>query len=829
MSKFEMLVIAYCLFVTISVMAESSPTFEVSEEPPPGFEDFAEKPQQQFEVSDEPPPGFEDLAEEQTTEVDLYFGGKALGAAFATFSPDSFEFDDPTSIAEAIPNVKEISVVADALSGVLEPHIDLLCLEPGNPPKCGILEPEKAGIIFDADNFRVDVFVHPALLRLSRLNIDRYLPLPEIGFSTITTLTGAFSGMSSQEEHYNLILQTLAAYHLGRIRGIGRWSEENGAEIDTLLGEIDWRDHEMGFGMFNVKSMSLLGLPDVLGVRFSSSFKSRLDLAQAYGNQLSVFLPRRSRVQFFRENRVLYSEIYDAGNQILDTSALPNGSYDIELRIRDLVSGEERRETHFFAKSTELPPFGEYFYFAETGLLRANSQNRKLPTYTNQPLLRLGLSKRLSTNFGYAADFLAIDREAILGINLFTMGRNKRLQLGGIMADNGVYGLDTQGFIKFGNFSSTLSVRHLWDVPISKSDDDNLTLLPSAFTQINFFTNYKYGKAKFRLRANWRQRGKNTVPSYTITPSIRLPLIRNRHFYANLELEYTLSNTDKLFLARIRFSQNTPHWGINANARLKHQPNNIEQETRLLGDVSLNWNDNDLWDADVRTSATFVKAEQQTSTRLKSDYRGNLGKFSAFAEQTQSSEGVQKTFYGSNFTLGIVTDPEGMVWGSGEMGVSGVIVDIRGEPKGATFDVLVNNQQRGIASIGYPRLLPLKPYMTYQIRLKPRPETYADYDASIRSITLYPGNSQRLVWKVEQVFILIATIVTPNGKPVANAEVEGAINPADTDFDGTFQAEVRSNSELLILLEKGAKCRVQLPAALKAKDGIVIIDELICR
>jgi outer membrane usher protein FimD/PapC len=832
-SKIEKFVIAYCLFVTFNVMAESSPTFEVSEEPPPGFEDLAEEPT--FEVSEEPPPGFEDFAAEQTTQVDVYFGGKALGAAFATFSANSFAFDKPTRVAKAIPNIKEISVVADALTGQLNPHTDLLCLEPGNPPKCGILEPDKAGIIFDADKFRVDVFVHPTLLSLSTLNIDRYLPLPETGFSTITTLNGTFSGMSSREDHYNFDLETLAAYRLGRFHALGRWSDTGGAEIETLLSEIDWHDHEAAFGMFNIKSMSLLGLPDVFGVRFSSSFNSRLDLAQAYGNQITVFLPRRSSVQIYRNNRVLSVQMYEAGNHVLDTSDLPDGSYNIELRIRDLISGEEQQETHFFAKSTNLPPLGESFYFAESGLVRANSQKQILPTYTSTPLLRLGFSQRLTTNFGYAADLLAIDKQSVIGLTLFTMGRDKHLRLGGIMADNGAYGIDAQGFIKFGEFSNTLSLRRLWDVPlskVSKADDDNLTtILPPAFTQINFFSGYQYNIASFRLRASWRQRETDKKAFYTISPSLRLmPIIRFRHFYANLELEYTRSRNDSLLMAHIRFYQNIPHLGMVTHAAIKHQPENIEQKNIVLGDVTLNWNDQDLWAADVRASTRLIQSENQKSARITSDYRGGFGKFSGFAEQTQQRKGEKKgaTLYGSNFTLGFVNDNDGMVF-TGKRGRSGVIIDIRGTPKGARFYVFINGQRRDIALIGTPRLLPLEPYRIYKIRLKPHTETYADYDTSTRLVTLYPGNTQRLVWKVEQVFILIATIIRPDGTVVENAEIEGAIGDAETELEGLFQAEVRSNSKLMVRPENGNACQVQVPADLNTDSGIVTIDKLICK
>ena len=270
--------------------------------------------------------------------------------------------------------------------------------------------------------------------------------------------------------------------------------------------------------------------------------------------------------------------------------------------------------------------------------------------------------------------------------------------------------------------------------------------------------------------------------------------------------------------------------GIVTHAGIKHQPENIEQKNILLGDVTLNWNDQDLWAADVRASTRLIQAENQKSARITSDYRGGFGKFSGFAEQTQQRNEEKKgaTLYGSNFTLGFVNDNEGMVSSAGKRGRSGVIIDIRGAPKGAIFDVFINGQRRDIALIGSPRLLPLQPYRTYKIRIKAHTETYADYDTSTRLVTLYPGNSQRLVWKVEQVFILIATIIRPDGTAVENAEIEGAIGDAETELEGLFQAEVRSNSKLVVRPEKGTACQVQIPADLDTDSGIVTIDKLIC-
>ena len=91
------------------------------------------------------PPGFERLLEPQTTQVDVYYGGRFLEAAIATFTPDEIRFAEPASIVRKIPDLLDTGVLTSRLAGGLSTNSGLVCLK-RNQTACGVLAPEDFGL-----------------------------------------------------------------------------------------------------------------------------------------------------------------------------------------------------------------------------------------------------------------------------------------------------------------------------------------------------------------------------------------------------------------------------------------------------------------------------------------------------------------------------------------------------------------------------------------------------------------------------------------------------------------------------------------------------------
>ncbi|HSQ99939.1 MAG TPA: hypothetical protein VLM36_08480, partial [Sphingomicrobium sp.] len=163
------------------------------------------------------PAGFSELAREHELLVDIFFGGQKVGEARVIARPGSVRFKDPEAVLALIPNVATSPGLREALAGDLPSNAGLVCAE-GARTGCGELSPQVAGIIFDEDHFRVDLFVNRAFLRLIRQEESPYLPAPTAPLS-LTSATGlALSGSNQASPLYNVQNRTVIGLRNFRIR-----------------------------------------------------------------------------------------------------------------------------------------------------------------------------------------------------------------------------------------------------------------------------------------------------------------------------------------------------------------------------------------------------------------------------------------------------------------------------------------------------------------------------------------------------------------------------------------------------------------------------------
>lgn len=807
------------------------------------------KPTLQF--SNKPPAGFEDLAAPQHTLVDVYFGDRRLLEVYATFSANSFSFDRPEEITQAIPKLINKTQVVPALSGNLEQHSELICQRPREPKGCGILTPTVAGIIFDESRFRVDIFIHPTFLEVTPLNINRYLPPTdeEAGLNSLLNLSGSVSGSSQQKLNYNLKMSGIYSYNLLRLRAASNFTSQQGFRLDNFVIEKDWQDWQTALGMFRTTPMRLLGQQEVLGLQLSSSLRMRTDLRNAYGNELTLFLPRRAFVKVFRDRDVqlLATGVYESGNQTIDTSEFPDGAYDVKIVIDDQFS-EIKEEKRFFSKTSYFPPLDAPFYFAEVGFIRDRQRElmKNYPQYSRKLLAQLGVAGRFTDTFGADAGLLWVDNDYVASFGLFSMQKllNSQFRLGGVISKSGAYGAELTGFGQYGNFSTNFEMRKFWNNNAKPRDE--FTALPLPFTQASFSANYSFVQTQLGLTARWQQNNSSgfTNSSYSITPTIRQTLFRNQNFNLRLDCQYQLSSEDNVLMAMLTFEfQKQVATGLDvfANIQGKYQQDQdvFSKPVDYIANIGVNWQDGDLFAADINNKLQFSRQQERYILHDEAYYRGSYGGVFAYAEHSiPEKEGKSQTSYGSNFNVTVLGEKQGIALGGYNLRDSAIVVDLEGTPKGAFFDVLVakigkrqyQEQRLATAIVGQATVIPLEAYESYTVRVVAGKESFAQYDMEERQVTLYPGHIRRLIWKTSQVFILLSKLVRLDDSPVANAQIKGAIEPALTGADGSFQADVGAQSVLTVISsDTGKTCEVKLPDELAPIKGIVSLDKLICK
>jgi hypothetical protein len=765
-----------------------------------------------LQISGAPPPGFEDLSAPQHTEVDIYYGGQKRGAVLATFTPESLAFDDPSTLVELLPPLKENAVadVVAALTGSLAHHSELLCFRPGQPVGCGVLNPDVAGVIFDMDRFKAEVFVNSDLLEPHAVNISRYLPPPSGDYSLLATVDGSLSGSANVSPDYSLSVLSILGLHNGRVRFQGYTGNKKKFQLDTLFAAWDWPERQLSAGILNANPLRLTGLPQLLGIRYGTSLNTRTDLEQVYGSQLSIFVPHRSAVDVYKDGRHLQGKFYDAGMHVLNTASYPDGVYDVTIRIENMVTQEVTEETRFFVKHEELPPLDTPFYAAELGV-PYNEDGQ------SDYVLRFSGAQRLRQPYGYDADILISNEEAIGGLGFFYLATHWRARLGFIVSNHSAFGGEAILGTRYRDILLNIGVSSVTRTVGAPSH------ISEPFTQGKLSITWR----NFSFNATWQRRNqidKPHVSQYRLSPSYRLKLLNKRDWRMDLQFDYHQTEKDRVVMLSLRANYHKKPWQLRSYGKFQ---NSGERGDEWTATTQAGFNAAKFWGGELQSRIGLHHAANADTLQAQSDFQSAYGKLSAATEYVNAREdGTRHLNYSGQFSFGSAFSRDGWVVGGTAAGESAVSIQVRGNFNG-NFQVLLNDMPSITVPVGKTTILPLSAYQMYRIRVKPKADTYAHYDEKAHEVVLYPGNVVHLVWEARRVFVLIGQVQRSDGSLLSNVKINGAEEAAFTDEQGILQTEVEENARLEAMGEEGAICVIKIPRA-EATEQIVSVDVLAC-
>ena len=142
-----------------------------------------------------------------------------------------------------------------------------------------------------------------------------------------------------------------------------------------------------------------------MGARIFGSTSTRADLEFSQATEIFLFLNSRSRVEVFRDERLIDGGFYEAGNQQLNTARLPSGSYPITVCSTG-IAGDTNEEQFFFVKTAILPPADQPLHYLEFGILESDASDSVLPELSNSQFLRASTTHRLQNNLGASLEFI---------------------------------------------------------------------------------------------------------------------------------------------------------------------------------------------------------------------------------------------------------------------------------------------------------------------------------------------------------------------------------------------------------------------------------------
>lgn len=785
-----------------------------------------------------PPAGFGNLEQPRDLLVDVYFGERKVGEAWITAKPGFVRFRNPDQVYNFIPQMKPSPALNELFGSDLKDNARLACSQT-NTGQCGVLNPAVAGVIFDEDRFRIDLFLHPDLLELNREH-DVYLARPTAPFSLTSSVGAAIAGSNGHSPAYNLQNRTIIGLRNARIRSDSSMSSGLGLLFDDLVAEVDTNRHRYSAGLFWAPGVDFTGRRRIVGLGFGTQFDTRADAEILDATPLILFLNQPARVEILVDGRLVSSGSYEAGNNSIDSGSLPDGSYPLVLRIRE-AGGAVREERRFFVKNAQMPPQDQMVYYGYAGML-ANTEPHRPISFSRQFYYQLGAARRLNEAAALDAAIIGTDRKAMAQVGGWLSTGMARIRAAGLVSTDGDKGLLLQaGSQGNGQLNFNFDLRRVWSrkneplIPLASSvfsyssePPTGIQIASGSYSQATGSVSYALGQAHLSLIGSYR-RDRGLKPDYSIGPSMAWT-VANRgglQVVMNLDAQRSRYATAAFAGVRVLFTSGAfSTLTTGGYATLTNRGASERSRSRRVGSLSGQWFYQDEDRTQIGLEGALQRDVETSSARANATVATQLG--SLRADLLHGLEGRGATQYGLTLQTGIAIGSRAVELGGRDLNQSAVIASVSGSAKDAAFDVLIDEIPRG--RLGTSRRLPifLEPYRSYRLRLRPVGTTSVNYDSSTRTVTLYPGNVEHLAWTAQSLFTVFGQAVGPAGRPIANALVMSHRGVGQTDENGFFQVDVESSDVLAFKRDGETKCDVPL-AGMNVRGDYARLGKVVCR
>jgi len=540
------------------------------------------------------------------------------------------------------------------------------------------------------------------------------------------------------------------------------------------------------------------------------------------GSPQYLFLRQPARVELLVDGRLVDSRYYEAGNNILDTSALPSGSYDLVLRVQE-GGGPVREERRFFVRSAEMAPLGRPLFHAVAGVLASTAKGRPV-NLQRQFYFSAGANIRLNQAIGVEAGVSGTQGKLLGQGGLFLMTRFARLRASALQSTDGDRGALLQlASADLGPLQFTVDLRRVHSrsgeplLPQTGSGESfggpgsiRARPLVGSYTQLTGNAALQLGPLDLQLTGYFR--GDGPARDYSVGPSLawRLVQLPGMQFTMLADAQKTAGGLSGFFggrLVMVRGGVST----VSSGGTSLSNPRGNATRRRTVGSVTSQWDVQPWEDARLslagginrELSGTSVTGSASLHNRYgtaRADLNRRLGEATGYSLSIQSG--------------GAVTD-DALVLGGRELAESALVASVRG--RAGAFELLVDGIPRGRLKGGGSLPLFLAPYRSYSVQLRPLDGGAIDFDPSPRTVTLYPGNVEHAVWEAQRLVTLYGRLVDSAGQPLAGARVDGAGSDAVSGADGWFQFDRPAARLLAFVRPDGSRCTVPLPAALAEK------------
>lgn len=783
------------------------------------------QPARQVALQTSVPPGFEDLPTRVETAFDVFYLGKRLGSYRAIVENGRIRFLQPELIVQSLgPQVRPDETRA-FLSTPLPTNQNLVCF-PGQTDNCGFLPPGTSGVIVASDIFNVQLFLDRSLLA-DEVGQPLELGPPTSGFSFIQNALVSMSTttFAGDKVRYGGTFDTYASVGRSAVLAQTVVDDQRGPRLEYGYYQFSSNRYVGAAGLFSDYSSLLLNNFQMAGAQFGTNDRLLNNTYGQFSPPIEIVLPRAAVVELSRNGVLLSTRRYEGGLQLVDTSNLPTGSYNVDVVARDggqiLV-----QETRSFVKANDIPPPGRTLFNVGLGVrvdegfvLGAPGDDEGfLPRSSNELIATARASRRIGRATGLGAGLLVVGSDIYGEGSVSTIFGSTRLTAAAAIGTDGGYGAYTTGNGILWGVSWNLTARR-----IKAKTDPVIALANGDFAPFLRSEDSLFGNLQFPLAGG----SMSVSGSYTRSEGLRDRYSTGLRYSRTVDIGRvgiglltafgSVSNFDRRVGVTISFvnrisSRTTANYAVGAEYA---SGRNISTRRGLspIARGSLSRRDR-LGQADLVNELGVATDATSDRVYLNSAIYSSLGSLDGTVQYENDASGRGYGSINMNGQTGIAIGGGKAKVGLRQPGDAMVLVDVK-MPDGESTDryggyrLRVDNQSYDLVRPGNLIAVGLQSMANYRIGLQPENAPPYEIDLSEREVSLYPGNVVLLTWRAEKSFTMFGQVIDANGQPLADATVQAGTDIGSTDSKGYFIISSGQEANLQIKRGDGSVCLIR--------------------
>jgi len=821
--------IVSCSWTVLSLTHQATDTASNSGSAPAIVVEPPNRAQSNKRFSSDVPPGFEQFADRQSEDISLYYDGVSLLTARIVVESDSYLFSDPLRVANELTKLKiaDRTTLEYFLSEPFPVSDAGICVVDTRPQNCQTQQPLEIALLPKLDENRVDILINLDSNGQDRL-ADTFLPASSSGLSARAGVRATYASVGAQAGTVDGNVDASISYGNGGVFAKNSFSGRgNENRLNELFFSHQFEQHQLKIGTVAFQQSEFLLNRELVGVDWSTSFNRFTNIRELYSTPIYVTLSSPSVVQLLVNKNLRSSESLPPGNHRLNTTNLPNGTYEVEVRIQDASNGIQTQR-QFFSKRLSLPPPDKVIYSLSAG--RPRLLDDKPFGTTGDALFAGSISKRLSPTLGLDVEIAAFANEQTAQARLSRIGTNYELSLGALVGTESMLGSSFRAAYTAADFRLYFQGTRFSSNHDLQANEDIAQFVRDDFYSRAIGGSFKLGEYRFGLLAENivedSVEGVEERERFSARLRRRLPIGSPG---SSMSAAYLDTDTKSELQLQIDLVLDGPESKHKTTLEFV-KPEGSAIQPALGYQYTYNPTDGFTPFGTADASLAFLSRVSEKDSFAGGDLRlthqfYDLGLGIDLFDDPISNDIEARTIASIGTQLAVSKDKVAVGRNTGQ--TAGVIIDVDGQPEGSTFDVKVNGSQRGVGRVGSKFFLPLQPFRQHRIDLLPHSIVLGNFESSSRSVTLYPGNVAVLQVDVQGRYLLITRFADSEGEIISDKVIRYQGQPYYIKGDGVVQIEVVSGDNLDIDLGEDELCSVDIPNP-NGKEIVIESVPLVC-